>query len=154
MTKKTFIIATIILIIDQVSKSLMEIYFNLNESVVLIKNFWAITVVHNTGGAWSVFSDYSFIFVIASIVALIILVRFMYHFKKNTRNSFAFALTCSGIISNLADRIFLGYVRDFLDFTIFGYDYPVFNIADVAIVIGVILLIIAIIKGEDHYAKN
>ena len=154
MNKKTFIIAIIIFVLDQLSKSLMEIYFKLNESVVLIKNFFRITLVHNTGGAWSIFENYSYLFIIISIVALIILIRFMFNFKKNTRNSVAFALTCSGIISNLADRIFLGYVRDFLDFTIFGYDYPVFNLADIAIVVGVILLIIAIIKGEDKVAKN
>ena len=147
-------IAIITLIIDQVVKSLIEIFFNLNESVIIIKNFFNITLVHNTGGAFSIFSNYSYLFIILSIIAIIILLKFMNNFKNNLRNSIAFGLTLSGIMSNLADRIFLGYVRDFLDFKIFGYDYPVFNIADICIVIGVLLLVIAIIKGEDKLEKN
>ncbi len=152
MNKKTFIIAVIILIIDQLSKSLIEIYFNSNSSYVLIKNFFALTIVHNTGGAWSIFANYSDLFIIFSVIAVIILLRFMLSFQNNFRNNLAFALTISGIMSNLADRLFLGYVRDFLDFTIFGYDYPIFNIADIAIVVGVCLLILAILKGEAQDA--
>ena len=153
MSKKIFILSSIILIIDQVVKSIIDIYFDLNDKVVIIKNFFAITLAHNEGGAWSILSNLSFIFIIASIIAIAILIHFMFNFKVNTRNTIGFSLTLGGIISNLADRMFLGYVRDFLDFTIFGYDYPIFNIADIAIVTGVILLIIAIIKGEDKGAK-
>ena len=154
MNKKTYLIAVLVLIIDQISKSLIEIFFKLNESVMVIKNFFYITVVHNTGGAWSIFSDHSYLFIIASVVAIVLLIKFMFGFKNNIRNSIAFASLFGGIFSNLSDRLFLGYVRDFLDFKIFGYDYPIFNIADIAIVIGVILLIIAVIKGEDKYDKS
>ena len=154
MNKKTFIIAIIILVVDQLSKSLIEIYFKLNKSYILIHNFFAVTPVHNTGGAWSIFSEYNYLFIIVSIIAVLILLRFMLNFKNNFRNNLAFALTLSGILSNLTDRLFLGYVRDFLDFTIFKYNYPIFNIADIAIVMGVILLIIAILKGEDKNATN
>lgn len=149
MNKKTYAIAVFILLLDQISKSLIEIYFNLDESFVVVKNFFSITIAHNTGGAWSILNNYSFLFIIFSVIALILLIRFMFQFKNNLRNNIAFACTVAGIMSNLADRLFLGYVRDFLDFTIFGYDYPIFNVADIAIVMGVILLIIAIIKGED-----
>lgn len=154
MNKKTYIIAAVILIIDQVVKSVMEIYFKLNESVVLIKNFFAITVVHNTGGAWSILNNYSYLFIIFSGLALILLIKLMFNFKNNLRNNIAFAFVISGIMSNLADRMFLGYVRDFLDFKILGYDYPIFNIADIAIVLGVILLVVAIFKGEDKREEN
>ena len=150
MNKKTFIIAVLVLIIDQVSKSIIETFIDLNESVQVIKNFFSITVVHNTGGAWSIFSDHSYLFIIASVIAIILLLKFMFGFKNNLRNNIAFAMLFGGIFSNLADRIFLGYVRDFLDFKLFGYNYPIFNIADITIVIGVIFLIIAVIKGEDH----
>ena len=106
MNKKTYLIAAVILIIDQVVKSVMEIYFKLNESVVVIKDFFQITIVHNTGGAWSILNNYSYIFIIFSIIALIVLIKFMFSFKNNLRNNIAFALTISGILSNLADRIF------------------------------------------------
>lgn len=154
MNKKTYIISIVILVIDQVVKTLIEVFFNLHESVPIIKNFFYITVAHNTGGAWSILSNYSYFFIIFSILALILIIKLMFSFKNNLRNNIAFACTSAGILSNLADRIFLGHVRDFLDFRIFGYDYPIFNIADIAIVIGVFLLIIAIIKGEDKVERN
>lgn len=154
MNKKTYVIAIFILLFDQISKSLIEIYFKLNESFVIVKDFFNITVAHNTGGAWSILNNHSYLFIIFSVIALIVLIRFMFQFKNNLRNNIAFACTVAGIMSNLADRLFLGYVRDFLDFTILGYDYPIFNIADIAIVVGVLLLIVAIFKGEDKKYGN
>lgn len=154
MNKKTYIIAVIILIIDQISKSLIEIFIDLEESITVIPNFFYLTVAHNTGGAWSIFSNHSYLLIIASIIAIILLIKFMFGFKNNLRNNLAFAFLFGGIFSNLADRLFLGYVRDFLDFKIFGYDYPIFNIADITIVVGVFLLMIAIIKGEDRRDKS
>ena len=87
--------------------------------------------------------------IIASIVALIILARYMYNFQTNKRNNLAFGFLIGGIFGNLIDRIFLGYVRDFLSFQFGHYQYPIFNFADIAIVLGVFLLTIAILKGED-----
>ena len=154
MNKKTYVIAIFILLFDQISKSLIEIYFKLNESFVIVKDFFNITVAHNTGGAWSILNNHSYLFIIFSVIALIVLIRFMFQFKNNLRNNIAFACTVAGIMSNLADRLFLGYVRDFLDFKVLGYDYPIFNIADIAIVVGVLLLIVAIFKGEDKKYGN
>lgn len=150
LNKKTYIIAVLVLIIDQISKSLVEIFLNLHENFTVIKNFFYITVAHNTGGAWSIFSNHSYLFIVASVIAILLLIKFMFGFKNNFRNNLAFGFLFGGIFSNLADRVFLGYVRDFLNFKLFGYDYPIFNIADVTIVVGVLLLVVAVIKGEDH----
>lgn len=149
MNRKILIISIIALIIDQISKIIAEYYLVLNKPIVVIKNFFSLTLCHNQGAAWSILNDKGLIIIILSIIALLLIYHFVYCFKKNTRNNIAFGLLFGGLEGNLLDRILFGHVRDFFDFYIFKYDYPVFNIADICIVFGVILLIIAIIKGED-----
>ena len=78
----------------------------------------------------------------------------MRKFQMNNRYKLAFGLLYGGILGNLLDRVFLGYVRDFLDFKIFNYNYHFFNVADIAIVIGALLMGYAIIKGEDKIKNN
>ena len=87
------------------------------------------------------------------IITAVALGAMFYFFKDTKENEWwlrlAIILLIAGTLGNFIDRLTLQYVRDFLDFVIFGYDFPVFNLADVFIVLGVILLIISIIKGED-----
>ena len=64
-------------------------------------------------------------------------------------NIYGFGFLLGGILGNLADRLLFGYVKDFFDFIIFNYDFPVFNIADIFIVLGVFMLIISILCGSD-----
>ncbi len=154
MNRKILLISILTLFLDQLSKVLVSIFFNIDEKIEVIKNFFAIHFVKNYGAAWSLFSNHGTILILISIIALIIIIYYMYNFKKNKRNILAFGLLIGGIIGNLIDRIFLGYVRDFLSFQIINYSYPIFNLADVFIVVGIFLLIIAIIKGEDRYGSN
>ncbi len=149
MNKKILIIATIALALDQISKVITGIFLTLNQSIKVIPNFFYLTLVHNEGAAWGLFSNAKAVIAIGTIFALILIYHFIYCFKQNKRNTLAFGLLIGGLGGNLIDRVLFGYVRDFLDFYIFNYDYPVFNIADVCIVLGVILLIIAVLKGED-----
>ena len=150
MTKKIIVIAVVVLIIDQFLKVLVDANMLLNESITVINNLFYITYTNNYGAAWGIFQNQIFFLVTVSLIALIIIYRFMFTFKSNLRNEIAFGLLFGGIAGNLLDRLFLGSVRDFIDLRIFGYHFPVFNIADIVIVIGVFLLIFAIIKGEDH----
>ena len=150
MKKKIIIFTFIFLIIDIISKLIIDNNFILNKSLSIIPNFFYITKVYNEGASWSIMWGMQIVLIIISIIVLICLIYYQRKFILNNRNIIAFSLVYSGIIGNLLNRIVYGYVIDFLDFKIFSYDYPVFNIADTCIVLGIILLIIAIIKKEDE----
>ena len=154
MNRKILIIAIIALAIDQISKVATSILLEFNKPLTVIKDFFYLTLCHNEGAAWGIFSNTKVIILIGTIIALITIYHFVYCFKQNKRNKLAFGLLLGGLSGNLIDRLLFGYVRDFFDFYIFGYDYPVFNIADICIVFGVILLIIAVLKGEDTNESN
>ncbi len=154
MNKKILIIATIILALDQLSKIIASTCLKLNANIEVIPSFFYLTLCHNYGAAWGVFKDYKYLIIIGTLIAIVLIYHFIFCFKKNKRNNLAFGFLIGGLAGNLIDRIIFGYVRDFLDFYIFKYDYPVFNIADIAIVLGIILLIYATIKGEDVNEDN
>ena len=140
MYKKLIIFSIIFLLIDQLSKGLINIYINVNESIKVF-DFFYLTYVHNTGAAFSMFEGARWLFIILGIVALNII--FIFFIKDKELNNFeivTYSLLLSGIIGNMIDRILYGYVIDFLDFRIF--DFAIFNLADSFIVISVILLLL------------
>lgn len=149
MKKKVIICSTFFLLIDLCTKYLIDKYFNLMETKTIINNFFSLTKVYNYGASWNILTGYRIILIIITIVILGFLFYYQTKFKINNRNIMCFSLLYSGILGNLIDRVFRGYVIDFLDFNILGYDYPVFNFADICIVFGIILMAIAIIKKED-----
>lgn len=145
MNRKIVIIGIIALVIDQITKSLMQIYdvhFN------IINGFLSLNYIQNTGAAWSILEGKQYLLIGISIVMLILVYNMSFSYDNNRLNNITFGLLFGGIIGNLIDRVFYGIVRDFIDINIFGYDFPVFNIADMAIVFGVIILLIGTIKGE------
>lgn len=149
MNKNVSILGVVLIIVDQILKLVISGLIPLGESIEVIKNFFYITYVNNYGGAWSILNNQVVYLVIITILVLFMLIKYMGKFKVNIRNEIAFGLLFGGIFGNLIDRVCFGFVKDFLDFKIFGYNFPVFNFADIAIFFGVILLGIAIIKGED-----
>ncbi len=151
MNRKILIIAAITLFLDQLSKVCVEIFLTLNQELIIFKDFFSIHYMNNYGIAWSMLDNKIPLIIGITLIALAVIYHFMYQFVSNKRNNLAFGLVVGGMIGNLMDRWLFGYVRDFLDFKIFGYDYPIFNIADIGVVIGIILLMIAILKGEDHH---
>ena len=153
MKKKSLIIATIIVIIDQVLKIVIDNILSINESIQVIPNVFYITKVYNTGAAWSLFEGSGILLIIIAIVAFFLLLKYQNYFMENKRNILAFALIYGGLVGNLIDRVIYGYVIDYLHIYIFGFSFPVFNLADMAIVAGFLLVIIAIIKGEEHDSK-
>ena len=154
MKKRIFIISIIVLILDQLSKIIANMYLTLGKSIKVINNFFYLSYVYNEGAAWSILKTQRLLLILIGFIALFLVYSFIKDFEENKRNILSFGLIIGGILGNLLDRIFLGYVRDFLDFKIFGYNYPIFNISDIGICIGVFLLIISIIKGEEDGSSS
>ncbi len=141
MYKKLFIYTIIFVFIDQLSKGLINIGMNLNQSIEIIPNFLNLTYVYNTGAAFSIFEGAKWFFIITAIIVLNIIYIFFIK-DKELKNSeiVIYSLLISGIIGNLIDRVVFGYVIDFIDVNIFNF--AIFNLADSFIVIAVVLLLI------------
>ena len=134
----TIIAATIIL--DQLTKWIVVNSMELSESIVLIENLFSFTYVRNYGAAWGMFSNQQWVFMIATSIALIIMPIILYRYRKvHFLFSLSLSLFIGGAIGNMIDRIFVGYVVDFLEFTFI--DFPVFNVADICVVFGAITMI-------------
>jgi len=129
-------ISIIIVILDQITKTLIRKYFSLHQSIPLIKNILHFTYIRNTGAGFGILQQQN-IFLI--FISLIIIGVILYNFKKIIKEKpihIPLALILGGAVGNLIDRIFIGYVIDFVDFRI----WPAFNVADSAITIGAVWL--------------
>ena len=140
------IISPIAVILDQVTKVIAENNLILGVRESIIDGFFYFTLLYNRGAAWSILSGNRWFLVSVSVVAT---VGFIFYYFKRLNNSktillLALSLIIGGTFGNLIDRALYGQVIDFLDFIIFSYNYPVFNLADTFLVIGMGLLIIAI----------
>ena len=148
-------ISIILLIIDQISKVLVVRLIDINSSIELIKNFFYLTYTHNTGAAFSILTGKRIFLILIAVVILIIIFNYLRKNKIESKvEKIAFSLIIGGSVGNLLDRIIRGYVIDFLDFKIFGYNYPIFNLADTFIVIGVFLLLIVTLTRKEVKHDN
>ena len=150
MKKKPYIIAFFFFLIDLGSKQLINHLMKVGDSIKVINNFFYITYTENKGAAWSILEDKRILLLIITVFVLFLINKYMNKEELSKIENFTYGMIIGGIIGNLFDRVFYGSVVDFLDFKIFGYDYPVFNLADSFIVIGIILLMIISIRGEYH----
>jgi signal peptidase II len=142
-----FIIVSIILSLDQLTKFLANKNLLLNKSVPLISNFFHLTLIYNRGAAFGLLKNQVHLFIFTSIIA-IILIYLNLKDVESKKYSIALSLILAGALGNLIDRLFFGHVIDFLDFRV----WPVFNIADSAITIGMILLGFTILKSKGSTA--
>lgn len=153
MKKLILSLSIVVIIIDLWSKAFVANSMVLGESITVIPNFFWIHYVVNEGVGWSMFSGYPQVFALIGIVVAVVLVY--YYFKVESKlEMIAIALIIGGTLGNVYDRLVLGHVRDMLSFNIFGYMFPVFNVADMALTCGVGLLIIQYVFVEREYGKN
>ena len=144
------ILTLLFTVFDQLSKLL--VLNNIHTNVEIIKNLFYLTYTQNSGAAFSILIGKR-IFLI--LITIIIIGLIIYYIKKNTvkskLNILAFSLIIGGSLGNLIDRIIRGYVIDYISVKIFNYNFPIFNLGDTFICIGVfLLLIISFRKDKKH----
>ena len=142
-------IIVVTLILDQLVKWLVRSQMVLGESIPLLQNVFHLTEIENPGAAFGLFKDKTIFFVIFTLIIIGIMV-YLYLHQTNRKTLFAYslALVIGGAAGNLIDRVVKGTVTDMFDFRI----WPVFNIADMAVVIGLMYLAYCLIfHGEDYF---
>jgi signal peptidase II len=138
-----FIIVIAILAVDQCTKFFVTRNLHLNQSLPLIKGILHLTLVYNRGAAFGILKNQTSLFIVTSLIAIFLIFLSLRKNNKFSQESLSLCLIVAGAIGNLIDRLFFGYVIDFLDLRI----WPVFNIADSAISIGAVLLGLSLIRG-------
>lgn len=143
-----------VVLLDILSKYLtVQLLIPAGGQITVIPYILDFCYVENTGAAFGILKDHRWVFMSLSIVMIAFL--FFYLTKVNITHKlflFSISLIIGGGIGNMLDRIFVGYVVDFIKVTFF--DFPVFNIADSSVVIGVILLIVYFIFFEKEVKRD
>lgn len=151
---KYYVIALIMIVLDQWSKWLVVNNMELRESIPIIEGVFYLTSHRNAGAAFGILQGQMWLFYIATVIVVGVVIYYIQtEGKKSPWLATALGLVLGGAIGNFIDRVLFGAVVDFLDVYIFSYNYPIFNVADMALVTGVIMLIIHVIK-EEKKAKN
>lgn len=136
-----WLMMSLVIALDQVTKYYIEENMLLFESQPVIENIFYLTLLRNTGGAFGLFRDHIQILIALTLIMfLVLLLNFRRIPKATLWQRIALGLFLGGALSNFLDRVFRGYVVDFLNFQI----WPVFNVADSAITVGVVIYCIYI----------
>jgi signal peptidase II len=144
-----FLLPTVVvLILDQFTK---QFFWHLGKNFDVIDGWLRITLVRNSGAAFGMFQGGRFFLVIASIIASVLILYLGQRLPEEARAKRLYlGMILGGAVGNLVDRIYPGHVIDFLDMGIGSHRWPVFNIADSAVTVGGILLIITFSMSRDE----
>lgn len=155
---KYLTISAVVIALDQVTKSIMVSWLSLYETVAVIPYF-NLTMAHNHGAAFSFLAQAGgwqrWFFITLAIVISIVLLIWLAKLKPHAKlEAISLSLILGGAIGNVIDRIAYGYVIDFLDVYVGTSHWPAFNVADSAICIGAVLLILDSFKSEPEPQKS
>lgn len=146
----------LLLVIDQITKVKAAAGLAVNGDIMVWENVLHFTYVENRGAAFGMMQGGKWFFLIVTAVAVIGLVWFLYKERKSMHflMQFSICLLLSGAIGNLIDRVALGYVRDMI--YVAAINFPVFNVADMAVCVGCGLLVLDILffKGKKYLADD
>lgn len=155
MKKKIFGISLIVLIVDIILKQLIMNSLEYCEEIILVPKFMYITYLKNTGGAFSILDNNIYFLIIIGMLALGGLIFYLLK-KDNFRKLevISYGILFGGILGNFIDRIIYGCVIDYIGLIFGSYYFPVFNFADICIVIGIIMLVIDELVGEKYGIRS
>lgn len=152
-----YLIALIVFLVDQGIKYLIATRLELYEQIPVIGDFFVITSSRNRGAAFGILQDQIWFFIIVTVLVVVGIIWYMRKVTAEGRKLLpvALALVLGGALGNFIDRLVMGEVVDFLQFTFGTYTFPIFNIADSCIVIGVGLIILdTILDGKREQARS
>lgn len=139
------VLAAALLLLDQLSKQIIVQTYQLHESTPVIPDIFSVTYVRNFGAAWGIFSGKIWLLLIIAVVVVAAMIRFYKYLTEGyIEREIALFIIFSGVVGNSIDRIWRGAVVDFIDFHYKDvWSYPVFNVADIAICVGVGIFILS-----------
>ncbi len=147
---RVFIItAAVVLLLDQLAKWVVRSSMPLNRSIPLWPRVFQLTRVHNQGAAFGLFPGARPVFILTTLLVLFVIAAYWRRVRPTEWPVvIALALVSAGAVGNLVDRAAMGYVTDFFDFNLISF--PVFNVADSAVVVGVAILMVWILFGPEQ----
>lgn len=150
-----FLIAGVIVVLDQIIKAIVVHSMQMGSSINILGSVVRLTRTENSGAAFGLFKDGRIAFIIVSAIAsLAIIVLRREIAKMRSREQMSFGLILGGAVGNLVDRVRVGAVVDFLDIGVGSVRWPAFNVADSAITIGVSILAFYLIFRADSHAAS
>lgn len=148
---KIYYVTCVVLLLDQFVKIIVNNCMSLYDEIKLIPNFFSIYYVKNTGAAFSILEGNTTFLITLTIIFILMIHKYIKIEEEFTKlSSISLGLVLGGIFGNLIDRILHAGVIDYLSFEFFGYGFPVFNIADIGITVGVFLMIIEMLLEKKR----
>lgn len=145
---KKFLSTTFLFVlIDRIIKIIVQVFLT-GKKIFIIDNFFYLVNVENDGAAFSMLEGKQWLLIMIGVIASIVII---YYVKKNDIKGIGFSLLLGGVIGNLIDRVVYRYVIDYIGFILFNRYMPIFNFADMAIVIGAFIIIF---WGDKNEVEN
>lgn len=155
MKLKLILVVFISILADFLLKFVVIKAVEFDSIIKVIGNFFSITYVKNYGAAWNIFEDKRLLLIGITFAALMLFIKvFVNENKMGKYDYLYFGTLIGGILGNLIDRLYYGFVIDYLRFDFGSYTFPIFNLADVFISVSSVLLIIKILREEKNEKSN
>lgn len=148
-----FLIPVGIVAADQYTKAVVRYRIPRGDQIMIIEDFFYLTHLGNPGAAWGLFSGYTYLLIGLSAL-IMVFITMMFFRIPHLLARISLCIVLGGAMGNYIDRAWFLEVTDFLSFNFWGYSFPVFNVADITITVGTILLIVYILFLHKEESKS